>query len=300
MKKIKLLFVFTVLSFSIKAQQLHFMSQYLQHNSMLNPGAAGMSDANFIGMSYRSQWSSFPGSPKTYMLYGDVLLDKLKAGLAGYVYRDETGPTSRTGIQMAYSYHITSKDEKHKFGLGLELRGLQYAIDKGKLVGALANDPALAGASAKLGIDAGAGVYYTNDKLSAGLAVSQLIQSKLQLADVPNLKTSGRLYRHYNLNANYKFQTGDDIYLIPNALFRYIQNAPAEFEFGTKLDYQDKLWLTIMYKVGQSYSLQTGFKIAEKLRLSYSYDAYNSPINSFDGGSGGHEIGLRFDFNKRY
>jgi type IX secretion system PorP/SprF family membrane protein len=300
MKKIKLLFALTVLSLSMQAQQLHFMSQYLQHNSMINPGAAGMSDADFVGMSYRSQWSSFPGNPKTYMLYGDVLLDKLKAGVAGYVYRDETGPTSRTGIQLAYSYHITSKNEKHKIGLGLELRGLQYAIDKGKLVGALANDPALAGASAKLGIDAGAGVYYTGDKLSAGLAVSQLIQSKLQLADVPNLKTNGRLYRHYNLNANYKFHTGDDIYLIPNALFRYVQNAPSEFEIGTKLDYQDKLWMTIMYRVGQSYSLQTGFKIADKVRLSYSYDAYNNPINAFDGGSGGHEIGLKFDFNKRY
>ncbi len=287
------------ISLASNSQQLHFMSQYLQHNSMLNPGAAGMSKTDYAGVSYRSQWASFPGNPKTFMAYGDVLLDKLKAGIAGYIYRDETGPTSRTGIQMAYSYHITSKDQKNKFGLGLELRGLQYAIDKGKLLTALGNDPALAGAS-KLGIDAGAGVYFTNDKLSAGAAVSQLIQSKLQLADVPNSKTSGRLYRHYNFTVNYRFQTGDDIYLIPNALFRVIQNAPTEFELGTKLDYQDKIWVAIMYKFRQSYSLQTGFKIAEKVGFAYSYDAYNGPISNFDGGSGGHEIGIRYEFGKRY
>ncbi len=299
MKKIKLILFLLVISFAVKAQQLHFMSQYLQHNSMLNPGAAGIANQDMVGISYRNQWSSFPGNPRTYMVYGDVNLEKLKAGIAGYVYRDETGPTSRTGVQLAYSYHIISRDGKQKFGLGLELRGLQYAIDKGKLAAALANDAALAGASSKFGFDAGAGVYYTNDKLSAGLAVSQLIQSKLQLANVPNATLGGKLYRHYNFIANYKIQTGENIYLIPNALARVIEHAPAEFEAGVKLDYQDKLWVAVIYKVNQMYSLQTGLKIAEKIRLSYSYDAYNGPISSFDGGSGGHEIGLRFDFGNK-
>ncbi len=298
MKKIKLILFLLVVSFGAKAQQLHFMSQYLQHNSMLNPGAAGIANQDMVGISYRNQWSSFPGNPKTFMVYGDINLEKLKAGIGAYVYRDETGPTSRTGVQLAYSYHIVSRDGKQKFGLGLELRGLQYAIDKGKIAAALVNDAALAGASSKFGFDAGAGVYYTNDKLSAGVAVSQLIQSKLQLADVPNSTLGGKLYRHYNFIANYKIQTGENIYLIPNALARVIQNAPTEFEAGVKLDYQDKLWTAIIYKVNQLYSLQAGVKIAEKIRVSYSYDAYSGPISQFDGGSGGHEIGLRFDFGK--
>lgn len=267
---------------------------------MLNPGAAGMSKSNFVGLSHRNQWSSFPGNPKTTMVYGDVLLEKYNAGVAGYVYRDETGPTSRTGVQMAYSKHIVSRDEKSRFGIGIELRGLQYAIDKQKLITALGDDPALGGASSKFGFDAGFGVYYTKERFSAGAAVSQLIQSKLQLASVPNSKTNGRLYRHYNIMANYKIPTGDDIYLIPNALFRAVQNAPSEFELGMKLDYQDKIWVAVNYKFNQSYSLQTGFKIADKVSFGYSYDAYNAPISQFDGGSGGHELGLRFEFGKRY
>ena len=63
-----------------------------------------------------------------------------------------------------------------------------------------------------------------------------------------------------------------------------------------KLDYQEKIWFAFIYKVKQLYSLQAGFKIADKLNISYSYDAYQTPISSFDGGSGAHEIGLRFDF----
>jgi type IX secretion system PorP/SprF family membrane protein len=300
MKKITLTLSLLVITLVSIGQQLHFMSQYLQHNSMLNPGAAGMSKSNFIGLSHRNQWSAFPGNPKTTMAYGDVLLEKYNAGVAGYVYRDETGPTSRTGIQMAYSKHIVSRDEKSRFGIGIELRGLQYAIDKQKLISALGDDPALGGASSKFGFDAGFGVYYTKERLSAGIAVSQLIQSKLQLASVPNSKTNGRLYRHYNFLVNYKIPTGDDIYLIPNALFRAVQNAPSEFELGMKLDYQDKIWVAVNYKFNQSYSLQTGFKIAEKVNFGYSYDAYNAPISQFDGGSGGHEVGIRYEFGKRY
>jgi type IX secretion system PorP/SprF family membrane protein len=299
MRKLLLLVLFCNVLYFGYSQQLHFMSQYLQHNSMLNPGAAGIANQNMVGVSYRSQWSSFPGNPRTYMVYGDANLEKFKAGLGGYVYRDETGPTSRTGVQLAFSKHIVSKDEKQKLGLGIELRGLQYALDKGKVLAALGNDPALGGASSKFAIDAGAGIYYTDGKLSIGAAVSQLIQSKLQLADVPNSKISGKLYRHYNFNANYKIQTGDDIFLIPNALVRVIEHAPTEFEAGMKLDYQDKIWFSFLYRYHQLYSIQTGFKLADKIGISYSYDAYDSPVSVYDGGSGAHEIGVRFDIGKK-
>lgn len=306
MRKFSLSLLFVLSVFLSSAQQLHFMSQYLQHNSMLNPAAAGMSDKKMVGLSYRNQWASFPGSPKTFMLYTDLNLDKLNAGIGAYVYRDETGPTSRTGVQLAYSYHIISKDQKHKFGLGLELRGLQYAINKSKIQSSLTAspalggviDPVLGGASSKVGIDAGAGAYYTNGKLTAGVAVSQLIQTKLQLSDVPNATLNGKLYRHYNMMVNYVFETGDNIKLIPNALVRVIQNSPTEFEAGVKLDYQQKLWVAVLAKMRQSYSLQFGFNLTEKLNLSYSYDAYSTPISAFDGGSGAHEIGLRFDIKK--
>ncbi|MCP9753243.1 type IX secretion system membrane protein PorP/SprF [Ferruginibacter sp. HRS2-29] len=298
MRKLTLLLVTFLGFYGAESQQLHFTSQYLQHNAMYNPAAAGIANKNMVGISYRSQWSSFPGNPKTFMIYSDFALEKLNAGVGAYAYRDETGPTSRTGIQLAYSYHIKSRNEKNKFGLGLELRGLQYAIDKSKLNASLGNDPLLAGSSNKLGIDAGAGAYFTNGKLSVGAAVSQLIQSKLELSNIPNAKESGKLYRHYNFTANYKWQTGDDIYLIPNAMVRLIEHAPSEYEFGMLANYQDKLWWGLGWRIDQFWTLQAGFRILDKVALTYSYDYYNTPINVFTAGSGAHEIGMRFDFKK--
>jgi type IX secretion system PorP/SprF family membrane protein len=300
MKKFTLLLQLFLIAatFSATAQQLHFTSQYLQHNAMYNPAAAGIANKDMIGISYRNMWSSFPGNPRTFMVYGDAALKNLNAGIGAYLYRDETGPTSRTGVQFAYSYHITSKDAVNKLGLGLELRALQFAIDKNKLSSALGSDPVLAGSANKIGIDAGAGVYFTNGKLSAGAAVSQLIQSKLELANVPNSKQGGKLYRHYNFNVNYKIQTGDNIYLIPNALVRVIEHSPSEYEFGMNVNYQEKLWWGLNWRVNQFWSLQAGFKLLQRVSLTYSYDYYQTPISVFTGGSGAHELGLKFDLKK--
>jgi type IX secretion system PorP/SprF family membrane protein len=298
MKKFTFLVALIFTISALSAQQLHFTSQYLQHNAMYNAGAAGIANKDMIGLSYRSMWSSFPGNPRTFMVYGDANLAKLKSGMGAYLYRDETGPTSRTGIQLAFSKHIISQNEKNKFGIGLEVRGLQYAIDKNKLSGSLGNDPALAGAENKLAFDAGAGLYFTNGKLSVGAAVSQLVQSKLQLADVPNASQGGKLYRHYNFNANYKIQTGDNIYLVPNAMVRMIENSPSEYEMGMLVNYQEKIWWGLTWRVEQLWSLQAGVKILKRAGLTYSYDYYQTPISNFSGGSGAHEIGLRFDLKK--
>lgn len=298
MRKILLAITFLALVSAASAQQLHFMSQYLQHNPMYNPAAAGFSEKNMLGVSYRSMWSSFPGNPTTSMVYGDFELKKMTSGISTYLYRDQTGPTSRTGVQLGYSYHIKARNEKSRFGIGLELRGLQYAIDKSKLTD-LGNDPVLGGAESKFAFDAGAGVYWTNSKLSVGAAVSQLIQSKIALADVANSTLNGKLYRHYNFTANYKIQTGDDIYVIPNAMVRVIENSPSEFDFGAQVNYQNKVWWGLDWRVNQFWSLQAGIKILQRVRATYSYDYYTSPISVFVAGSGAHEIGIQFDLKKK-
>jgi type IX secretion system PorP/SprF family membrane protein len=298
MQKFFLSLVALVIMGSVSAQQLHFMSQYLQHNPMYNPAAAGMGRQDVVGMSYRSMWSSFPGNPKTFMVYGDTRWEKMNSGVAAYLYRDVTGPTNRTGLQLAYSYHVKT-GENSKLGIGLELRGLQYAIDRSKIIDALGSDPVLVdGTNSKFKLDAGAGVYYTNGKLSLGGAVSQLIQSQLAFADVANATVRAKLYRHYAFMGNYEIQTGDNIRLIPNFLLRVIPNAPTELDLGCRVDYQDKIWWSLNWRTRQFWSIQAGFRIMERVNLSYAYDYYNAPFSDYNRGNNAHELGLRFDVGR--
>ena len=298
MRKIYLLLAFFFFLKEINAQQLHFTSQYLQHNAMYNPAAAGITGTTMIGVSYRSMWSSFPGNPRTFMIYGDTRWEKMNSGVAAYIYRDVTGPTSRTGVQVALSYHVKT-GENSTLGLGLEVRGLQYAIDIAKLTDALGSDAVLSGSSGKFILDAGAGAYFTNGKLSVGAAVSQLLESKLKFAEVTNATERAKLYRQYNFTANYNIETGDNIKLIPNCMLTLVEHAPVEFDFGCKVDYKDKIWWGINWRIRQFWSLQVGFKILNKVGLAYSYDYYSSPFSDYNTGNNAHEIGLRFDLSHK-
>lgn len=287
--------LFSILS--IQAQQLHFTSQYIQHNSMYNPAAAGMhTGESSVGISYRNQWGSFPGNPRTYVVFGDFSLQKMKAGIGAYIYRDETGPTNRTGVQLAYSYHVKLNDKNARLGIGLEFRLLQFAVDKSKLGDALGNDPVLAGSSNKIAPDAGAGIYFTNDKLSIGIAASQLIKSKISLGTVNGADTRAKLYRHYNLTASYRWQTSDDIYLVPLGMVRMIENSPTEYDLGCQLNYQDKMWFALIWRNQQAASVQAGFRLLKKLKFGYSYDGYITPSSFVNDGFAGHELSLRFSF----
>ncbi len=44
MKKFTILVALIFIINAVSAQQLHFTSQYLQHNAMYNPGAAGIAN----------------------------------------------------------------------------------------------------------------------------------------------------------------------------------------------------------------------------------------------------------------
>lgn len=300
MKKLLLATAILGISVAAGAQQLHFSSQYLRHNPMYNPGASGIAGYDMIGVSYRNQWNSFPGSPKTYFAHGDFNVERMGAGASAYVYKDETGATSRTGAQLGLSKHIVARNGKSRFGIGLEFRGVQYAIDRDKIVDALTEqDPVLLGVDKKFTFDAGAGVYYAGERLSLGVAAQQLIGSKIELNNIPEAGQDGRLYRHYNAMASYKIPCGDSIYLIPNARLIMVENSPNTYEVGAFLNYKEKVWWGLGHRFDQSWILQAGFRLFNHISFNYSYDYFRSPIDVFTKGSGAHEVGLRFEFNKK-
>lgn len=295
MKKIFVIFLFCSLKGS--SQQLHFTSQYMENNYLYNPAAAGLSQHSSVGLAYRSMWSGIDGGPKTQMLYGDFALSKLNAGIATYIYNDVTGPTRRTGINLAYSYHIVSTGG-NVFAIGMEIRTLQFYYDMVKLSQYIPNDPLLAGSNSKIVVDGGAGIYYRADKFRGGISVSQLIQSKLKFADIANAGERSKLVRHFTLLGSYDFNTGDNSKLTPNIRAAYIPHSPMEFEFGAVYNYQEKLYWGISWRLNQSWVLQGGYTFNKKLSIAYARDIYTTPLNAFTDGGAADEIMLKYNFGK--
>lgn len=289
--------LFTLCSAGVKAQQVFKISQYTQHNFLYNPAAAGANDAASVGAVYKKMWSGIAGGPQTTFLFGDKYFAKKKVGVAVSLYADKTGPTSRTGGQVSLSYSIDMQNGK-RLMFGLEGQFIQFKVDKDAIQDAIPGDPLLASSGSTFKGDAGAGVYYKSSGLNVGFSAKQLLQTKLNLIK-GTTGEQGKLYRHYFLMAHYNIKTDEDNILVPNLLFKYLPNAPLEFEGGVRLEHKDLIWVGFNYHYQQSFSAFAGIKLEHKFAIGYAFDLYNTPVSLFTEGSGSaHEISLRYFFIK--
>lgn len=297
----KRFYIFILLAgtvYSATAQQLATSSLYDMQGMLHNPAMAGTDKHAVIGAGFRSMWSGIDGGPQTTTVFGSTYLSNIKLGLGGYIFNDVTGPTKRTGLQMAYAYHINMKNGG-TFSLGLEARLQQFSYDKEKIQAALGNDPVLAGDASQFKGDAGFGIAYTSSKWKLGVSASQLLQSKLNFySGTLNRSAEGRLYRHYYFHGAYSWKVDESSRITPNALVIYMPNAPVEVQAGVKFDYKDLIWWSASLRARQSWMFSGGVKIQKKFSIGYGFDLYQTPLSTFDQGGGAHEVMLRYDFIK--
>lgn len=290
-------FLLLLFSFHLKAQQLNSTSFYELYSVLHNPATTGSKQHAFIGGSFKKQWNSMPGSPQTGLLYGQTFLPKAKLGLGGYIYHDVTGPTARTGVQMAYSYHLPVK-EGSSVSFGFEARIQQLSFDRAKLQAQLGNgDPVVSGIGNRIKGDAGFGFAYTTPRLQVGAAVSQLVQSKYELYERSGTAIQqSRLYRHYYLHGAYTFATDEFTKITPNGLLIYLPNAPLELQTGVRVMHNDLLWYGLNWRARQGWMISAGVKLSQKFTAGYSFDIYSAPLTLYQKGSTGHELMLQYDF----
>lgn len=302
MKKILTAAIVILMAATAEGQQLQTSSFYDMQGLLHNPSLAGVNQnkavKGIVGATYRQQWSGISGSPKTLTAFGSFELEKQKAGIGLYGYNDKTGPTSRTGIALQLAKHIRFSDGG-VFALGIETRLQQYSIDMAKLSESIPGDPVLGAKDNRFKFDAGFGLSYTNEKWQLGAAVSQLIQSKLDVYSGNLSRTEeARLYRHYYFTGRYNWDVDGNTVISPNLMVIYLPNSPTEIVGGARVEHNKLLWWGLGYRSTQSWMLSAGLHINKKLSLGYSYDIYNAPVSSFDGGHSAHEFLLRFSFVK--
>jgi type IX secretion system PorP/SprF family membrane protein len=278
------------------AQQLQTSSLYDMQGIIHNPAMAGLTQKGMVGVTYRKQWNGTVDAPQTATIFGSFALPEKKIGVGGYIYSDKTGPTSRTGVQLSFAKHLQLNNDA-TLSLGIEARGLQYAIDVEKLSQTLGNDPVLS-ADNKFKFDAGFGISYVDKRWQAGLAVSQLLQTKLGYY-TGNLSTSeeGKLYRHYYLHGAYKWNPDNATSITPGLLLIYLPNAPMDFQGGVRVEHNDAFWWGLAFRLHQGAILSAGVHINKKFTVGYAFDIYTTPYSTFEKGGNAHEIMLRYNLH---
>ncbi|MBT4217062.1 MAG: type IX secretion system membrane protein PorP/SprF, partial [Flavobacteriales bacterium] len=229
MKKLTLLFVSIFMGSMLQAQQLPQLSQFMINDFAVNPAIAGMNDYYQIKTSVRNQWVGIEDAPKTTLLsiYGK---SSDHVGLGGSVFNDQVGPTSRAGASLTYAYHLNFTDEV-KMSMALSGGFTQFKIDKVGWNTFHTDDQLMDGAEAvNLVPDATFGLnIYEEDKWYLGIAVPQLLNSKLTLIDedfVNNISVDmdGSLSRHIYVMGMYNLEIDHYWDLQPSVLFKTVSN----------------------------------------------------------------------------
>lgn len=294
-----------------RAQQQAQYSQYMNNNYILNPGATGVEDYIDVKFSYRTQWTGLEGAPKTYYVSGSSSLGKWRTttkrtlrdrrrpfhALGGLVYRDETGPTSRTGAYVSYAYNLVLRPDL-RAALGVSVGMQQFAVDGQKL---RFFDPTTQAASAASRVlDGSVGLWVYSSSFYVGLSSAQLLGNKLDFSYGPNQLGEGApgnsLKRHYFATAGVRVPLSREWSLVPSVLVKAVNPAPLSVDLNAKLKYQDLLWVGVSWRAFDSAVAMVGLSY-EQLTLGYSYDAGLSELAGYHGGS--HEVLLGLRLKKK-
>lgn len=297
MKKLTLLFVSIFMGSMLQAQQLPQLSQFMINDFAVNPAIAGMNDYYQIKTSVRNQWVGIEDAPKTTLLsiYGK---SSDHVGLGGSVFNDQTGPTSRAGASLTYAYHFNFTDEV-KMAMALSAGFTQFKIDKEGWNTYHVADPLMGGGEVvNLVPDATFGLnIYEKDKWYLGVAVPQLLNSKLTLIDedyaIISPTMDGSLARHIYVMGMYNIEVDHYWDLQPSVLFKTVSNQN-QIDMGLKTIYSDKFWMGMDYRTNGDIVALLGFMIQDKFMIGYSYDVANSDMNIATTGSHEFMFGVTF------
>ncbi len=278
-----LLVLFSVIGVS---QQLPHYSQYMFNPFLINPAVAGTMKNTQAQIGFRGQWVGFNDAPQTGIASCQgLIVDNL--GVGGILFRDKTGPISRTGMLLSCAYHIqVNKDAYLSFGL--EGIMYQHVLNYDELTLDLPNDQLVtSGLRKDMLYDSNSGIYLYSDKYFAGISISQMIQSKIDMSEI----NSGlnKLARHYFFHFGYRLEVNEEFDIEPSVLYKAIASAPSQIDINTKVIYKKLIWLGLSYRQKESAVLMLGLQ-KDKYLIGYSYDITLSNIRKYSSGS--HEIML--------
>lgn len=283
----------------LHSQQIVMFNNYFYKPMVNNPAYTGIDSAPNLMLVNHTQWTGFKGGPQYNVLTFDGNLINKNTGLGVMIFSDKKGINNRIGGNLSYSYKVRFKNKIH-LQLGLSVGAVNQSIDYSKALVETQNDPSLfSNTQSKTTFDANVGLAFICKNLELGFAVPQIANNKIGYISNDDSRTFYTQNRHYMGSLSYKIpiSKAKKISITPQALTRYVLNAPLQYDVNVKADWQNKLWLGATYKNNYAVGLNLGVVLFKRLTIGYSYDYILGGFNKYAGLS--HEILLNFRFTKK-
>lgn len=295
---------------NIYAQQLPLLSEYMHNATMLNPAMTGWEDITSIAATYRHQWTGMTEAPRTATLNFNYFADKQNMGFGGMFMHDQTGPTSFTGLQLNYAYHLRFNSEKsgnykrHRLLLGVSLSGILYRLRGVDLRYNDDADPLILNSTAsKFLPDAGAGIFYYNDLYYVGISVPQMISLNVKFHDDAALSNIRRIaHMYFNAGAkiklNPKQQKEDKAakrhFIVPSVWLKYAPNSPLNFTTNIRYVWDNVFQVGIGASTDGTLLVDFNVTVKKQFRLGYAFSVGANSLTRYTGTN--HEIMLTYIF----
>ncbi len=277
------------------AQQDPQYTQYMFDRLSVNSGVAGTNGNICFTALLRQQWSGFDGAPKTGLINVQGPLNKINSGIGLSVYFDKLGQENSTIARLHYAYHFKPGGGVGTLGLGIYAGLSSRSLGSDWVaVNPVTEDDAIPdnGSSAS-GFDLGAGLYYVNPKLWAGISSTQLPETELKTVSIKNR-------RHYYVQGGYDWQLKNPKMAIEPSFMLKSDGTSTQFDLTALFMYNKMVWLGVSYRTEDAIAPIIGYQVAmgkdksAMLRLGYSYDVTTSELKNYSSGS--HELMLNYCF----
>lgn len=301
----------------LKAQQMPLLSEYMHSPALINPAMIGWEDLTALTAAYRHQWTGLENNPITFALNFRHFDEERNMAFGGGLTHDQTGPTSFTGLNVQYAYHLKFNSERkrnekrHRLALGLSLSANQYRLDGSKLKYNDVDDPLIVTSQATTILpDAGVGAFYYNDLYYIGISVPQLISMNVRF-DSDNALSNMRRVAHFyfNAGAKIKLQAAEkavlksNIYeraehlLLPSMWFRYAPNSPLNVHVHVRYLWRQQLGFGASISTDGTLGFDATLQLKKRFRVGYAFSVPIGDISPYVGSN--HELMLTYIFGSK-
>ncbi len=271
-------------------------SQYLQNGLVINPAYTGTRGVLSSFLSYRMQWMGTKGSPllQSVSFHSPLKNDKVALGLSAQFM--QYGTTKTTSIYGNYAYHIRLSRGKLSFGLkaGVDLSNTDYTglllIDP--------DDPVFKTNDKPLALpNAGAGIYYFEDRFFAGLSVPSFMSYRRSGSGNVTPYHSFSQY-DFLISAGAIFAASPNLKIKPSFLIDYsLQDTKRLNQFDVNCNFiiADLIWAGGSWRFSEQVAVAiVQVQLNQQLMFGLSYDYPVGRMNSYSKGS--TEFVLRYEF----
>jgi type IX secretion system PorP/SprF family membrane protein len=270
-----------VAPFTGRSQYIPQFSQLINTLEFVNPGYNASKIDPSATLLYRNQWTGFIGAPKTYGLNLNIPVNEWHAGFGLNTIAETRGLINQTNLSLTACVDVkVSTSAFMTFGLSGGVETKRIDMERAIYIGDL---PYVAEDYNSNHIHAGLGINLFAQNLHVGLS---MFLSQLD----GNMYNPNEYYSVY-LNGSYLVPLNDDWSLKPSAIYRHFAGFN-DFDLGVFGLYKDIIWFGAAHRFGKAIIFFADFKVADFMRLAYSYDLAVGLTNSIDHGS--HEITIEF------